>query len=172
LRGRKLNVPDVPGLRPTPAKVRQALFNILGDIAGFSVLDLFSGSGLMALEALSRGAKNVVSIEQSRKATEQMRRIREAWGLTGSWRIIPTGVERGLRAVEHEKFDLVFADPPYEQGYLEKVPVWLSDRHIQCGALVVEESGRVQPDWSQGCRSLQTRRYGDTCLHFLEVCRA
>ncbi|NWF38904.1 16S rRNA (guanine(966)-N(2))-methyltransferase RsmD [Mariprofundus sp. NF] len=166
LRGRVLNVPDEPGLRPTPAKVRQALFNILGPIDDMRLLDLFSGSGVMALEAISRGA-SALSIEQNRRLTRDMEQIRQQWDLAAGWQIKTSLVEKGLPALAGQSFDLIFADPPYHKGFAEKLPQWLDRDDIGCGLLVIEESTRVNPTWPEGWQCEQSRRYGDSTLHFL-----
>jgi len=166
LRGRKITVPDLPGLRPTPAKVRQALFNMLADVSGLHMLDLFAGSGMMALEALSRGAASVHSIEQQRRATQAMLALRDAWK-PGDWHIISADVERALTTLSGEHFDLIFADPPYQQGFTTRIPELLDKHQIGCSQLIIEESRRVQPEWPDGWICSQSRQYGDTCLHFL-----
>ena len=168
LRGRRLNVPDLPGLRPTPSKVRQALFNILGDIDGMTMLELFSGSGVMAVEALSRGAASVLSIERNPKAVQQLKRLRQTLDLNHRWQIKQAEVSKGLATLAGQRFDLIFADPPYEQGFSESLPALLSWHGIGCQTMVMEESARITPAWPEGWHCRQSRRYGDSCLHFLE----
>jgi len=163
-----LNVPELPGLRPTPSKVRQALFNILGDVEGMSMLELFSGSGIMAVEALSRGAASVLSVERNPKAVQQLKGLRQIFGLNDRWQIMQAEVGKGLATLASRHFDLIFADPPYEQGFAERLPALLGRHEIACGMLVVEESARVEPAWPNGWQCRQSRRYGDSCLHFLE----
>jgi len=167
LKGRRLNAPNIPGLRPTPSKVRQAMFNILGNIEGWQALDLFSGSGLIALESLSRGAEQAISIERHHKACHYLNQTRREWGLEENWHILSGDVRRSLTRLEDNHFNLIFADPPYEKGIAEQVPVWLGNHGISCRWLVMEESARIQPRWPAGWSATQTRRYGDTCLHFL-----
>jgi len=166
LRGRNIAVPSIAGLRPTPSKVRQALFNILGDIEGLKILDLFAGSGVMALEALSRGGATAVSLEMNPKAVHAMQQIQHAWSVDG-WQILPLPVDKGLGQLAGQHFDLIFADPPYAQGFSEKVPQWLDENGIGCARLVIEESVKYQPLWPVGWECMQSRRYGDTHLHFL-----
>jgi len=168
-RGRSIHIPGIAGLRPTPAKVRQALFNILGDVTGWSILDLFSGSGLMALESLSRGAEQAVSIEQHHKAFELLQKVRHEWGLLERWQIMRGSLPAMLGKLEGQHFDLVFADPPYEKQVAEQVPAWLSRQDISCRHLIVEESARMRPCWPAGWTAMQSRRYGDTCLYFLAM---
>jgi len=167
MRGRNVPVLALPGLRPTPSKVREALFSILGDIADCRVLDLFSGSGIMALESLSRGASSVISVEQQRRAVMHLQQLQTSLSVTDSWQILPTSVERALPGLAGQAFDLVFADPPYAKGFAEKLPAWLARHGISCGQLVIEESAKVAPLWPAGWTCRQSRRYGDTTLHFL-----
>ncbi len=143
------------------------MFNILGDIQSWQVLDLFAGSGLMALESLSRGAEQATSIEQHRKACERLLKIRCEWQLEKCWHILPGGVQQALGRLAGNNYGLIFADPPYEQGITEQIPAWLAKHSICCRWLVIEESSRIQPRWPAGWTATQSRRYGDTCLHFL-----
>jgi len=165
-RSRKLNIPDVDGLRPTSSRVREALFNILGDIEGWRVLDLFSGSGLMALESLSRGASSVVSMEQHQQACQSMRQVSQQFDVQSSWHIQKAVLPKALHGLQGETFDWVFADPPYNCGLAEQISVWLTKENIQWKQLVIEESVRAKPQWAQNI-NVKTRRYGDTNLHFL-----
>jgi len=167
MRGRVITVPNVPGLRPTPSKVRQALFNILGPVDGFRILDLFAGSGIMALEALSRGAASATSIEQDRRAVKALQQSRDTLNMSDQWLIQTGSVEQGLPRLAGKAFDLIFADPPYARGFTEVLPDLLTQSDIHCGQLVIEESARVKPEWPDGWICRQSRRYGDTCLHFL-----
>ena len=167
MRGRVITVPNVPGLRPTPSKVRQALFNILGSVNGFRILDLFAGSGIMALEALSRGAASATSIEQDRRAVKALQQSRDTLNMSDQWVIQTGSVEQGLARLAGKAFDLIFADPPYARGFTEVLPDLLTQYDIHCDQLVIEESARVKPVWPDGWVCRQSRRYGDTCLHFL-----
>jgi len=166
-RGRHLPVPEVTGVRPTPSKVRQALFNILGGLEGATVLDLFSGSGLMALEAISRGASVTVSIESNRRVICHLQGMRKQWGIEDRWRLLHGDVRAMLASLADRHFNLVFADPPYAQGISVCLPRWLDEARVSCTELVIEESARVAPVWPPGWTQRQSRRYGDTCLHFL-----
>jgi len=167
MRGRIVPVADVAGLRPTPSKVRQAMFNILGTIDDFAVLDLFAGSGIIALEALSRGAATAISIELNHKTIHNLKQNSDLLKLGKRWLIQQTSVEKGLKALAGTTFDLIFADPPYAQGEAEKLPLLLDQYDIKLGQLIIEESARYAPVWSGGWFCKQSRRYGDTCLHFL-----
>ena len=167
LRGRKISVPDMPGVRPTPSKVRQALFNILGSVNDVDMLELFSGSGLMAVEALSRGAASVVSIEKERRIVGRLAAMRADLKLDDAWRLICGDAQQELQKLQGCHFDVVFADPPYGKGISEKIPQWLDAAGISCGQLIIEEESRTEPQWPAGWTEAQARRYGGTCLHFL-----
>jgi 16S rRNA (guanine966-N2)-methyltransferase len=167
LRGRRLASPEQSDVRPTPSKVREALFNILGDIDGWRVLDLFAGSGLMSLEAISRGAA-VTAIEQDSANRRAMQAVRDDWHLKEKWQILGGTLPGALSALHGQAFDLVFADPPYAQGIAEQIPAWLDVHGITAGQLVIEEASSEHPAWPAGWTPAQSRRYGGTCLHFLE----
>ncbi len=167
-RGRRLPVPKIPDVRPTPSRARQAMFNIIGGIEGMAILDLFSGSGLMALEAISRGAATVISIEAGRHVFRHLRSMQSQWGLADCWRLVHGDVHAMLPGLGGRRFNLVFADPPYGRGISECIPGWLDEAGISCGRLVIEESSRIQPLWPRGWTSPVPRRYGDTTLHFLD----
>ena len=128
-------MPAAPGLRPTPDRVRETLFNWLQPvIAGSRCLDLFAGSGALGLEAHSRGAADVVLVERSEPVARQLRATVRDWGLSG------VSVERAdaLRwlAGAADAFDIVFLDPPFGSGLLEPVCArltglgWLSARAL------------------------------------------
>jgi 16S rRNA (guanine966-N2)-methyltransferase len=119
-RGRRLSVPDLPGLRPTPDRVRETLFNWLGQwLDGLSCLDLFAGSGALGFEAASRGAARVVMVENSRLAFAA---LEKSAGLLKSERVelLEADALDYLRRAR-ERFDLVFLDPPFGQNALAAV---------------------------------------------------
>ena len=116
-RGRKLTVIDAPGLRPTPDRIRETLFNWLAsDCRGAMVLDCFAGTGVLGFEALSRGAKGLVALEQQREAVSALR------AEAGSLQAVNFEVVAGdaLRSIDglKQSFDILFIDPPYAQPEL------------------------------------------------------
>jgi 16S rRNA (guanine966-N2)-methyltransferase len=114
LRGRKWRVADAEGLRPTPDRVRETLFNWLAPhIAGRRVLDLFAGSGALGFEALSRGAAAATLVEQDRAAQAVLRETAARFGLTAA-RIEGGDALAFLRAQPARSFDVVFLDPPFQ----------------------------------------------------------
>ncbi len=116
LRGRKWTFPDAPGLRPTPDRVRETLFNWLAPhLPGMRVLDLFAGSGALAFEALSRGAASAVLVEKDRTAATHLRMTAERFGLSTA-RIEAGDALAFLRSQPKDSFDLAFIDPPFTTG--------------------------------------------------------
>lgn len=126
-RGRRVPVLDQPGLRPTPDRVRETLFNWLQfEVAGRSCLDLFAGSGALGLEAASRGAKSVVQVEQNAKLCRQLKQntqILQAQQI----KVVQSEVFRFL-ASETGAYDLVFLDPPFGKGLAVQCCQWLEDK--------------------------------------------
>ena len=114
-RGRRLRFPPVPGLRPTPDRVRETLFNWLAPIVpGARCLDLYAGSGALGLEALSRGARELVMVEADPRAARALREHARSLD-AGALEVVQAPVERFLEG-PGRPFDVVFLDPPYRRG--------------------------------------------------------
>jgi 16S rRNA (guanine966-N2)-methyltransferase len=138
-RRRLLAFPDVPGLRPTPDRVRETLFNWLGqDLPGWVCLDLFAGSGALGFEAASRGAARVVMVERERTALETLQANRSLLGATQVEVQRADGVT--WLAGSAEQFDLVFLDPPFDSGLVDTLLAGLGG-HLKAGAYVYVEQG-------------------------------
>lgn len=172
-RGRAIRAPRGLGTRPTAAKVREALFNILGPPPGGPVLDLFAGTGALGLEALSRGVDHVVFVERDRNALAALRDNLKTLGFQDRSTVIATDVRTSLRRLSasiqvEEKFSWVFMDPPYADetaGILAE----LTERNLLtgCAVVVVEHDRRHRPPGSVGSLFLTDRReYGETELSF------
>ncbi len=138
-RSRIIQFPDAEGLRPTPDRVRETLFNWLGQtLYGRTCLDLFAGSGALGFEAASRGAERVVMIERSLPV---FRALKENEARLGCKNVIlrqQDGLEFVARDVE--RFDVVFLDPPFQSGYLPGILDSLP-RHLKDEGVVYVESG-------------------------------
>jgi 16S rRNA (guanine966-N2)-methyltransferase len=121
-RGFKLEVPDVKAVRPPLEIARQAVFNILGqDLEAFRVLDLFAGSGIMGIEALSRGAERVIFVEKDRAAVLTIQRNLEKTRTTDASIVVRGDAFAPARYLGTEKgIDLVFVDPPFEMIRVEE----------------------------------------------------
>jgi len=140
-RRRLLDFPDSTGLRPTPDRVRETLFNWLGqDLPGWTCLDLFAGSGALGFEAASRGAERVVMIERDPKAIGALEKNRVALG-ANQVDILRTDALAWL-AHNRETFDLVFVDPPFDSGLAGPVLAELA-AHLKSGGHAYVEQGAV-----------------------------
>lgn len=119
-RGRRLITLDGDDVRPTTEKVKEALFSIIQfEIEGRRVLDLFAGSGQLGIEALSRGAKNAVFVDLSKKSAEVVKKNLESTGFEKSAVVLNTDSISFLRT-RAEKYDIAFLDPPYRTGLLKQ----------------------------------------------------
>jgi 16S rRNA (guanine966-N2)-methyltransferase len=162
--GRRLVAPKGRDTRPTSDRVREALFSILGPLDGERVLDLFAGSGALAIEALSRGAGSALLCDDARPAVQAIRENLAALGLDA--RVVHDDARRVLRdaIASGDAYDLVFLDPPYRQAerwaahLTELLPAVLTP-----GARVVSESDRRAP-LELGLPLVDERRYGDTVI--------
>jgi 16S rRNA (guanine966-N2)-methyltransferase len=143
-RGRRVVFPDVPGLRPTPDRVRETLFNWLQhSVAGTRCLDLFAGSGVLGLEALSRGAREVVFVEQAREAARNLQSQLLHFGATASAKILEMDAGQALRNAP-QVFDIVFLDPPFGEGALSQYVALLDQGGwVQAGSFVYLESEKA-----------------------------
>jgi 16S rRNA (guanine966-N2)-methyltransferase len=166
-RGRKLKSPKGLATRPVLARVREALFNILGDIAGFSVLDLYAGSGAIGIEALSRGAGTLVLVESGYK---QCRLIHENLNLFGKEAVvIHSSVLPALKRLRSRGavFDFIFADPPYEKGLAQQTIAAVFNEKILAPdgimAVTVRRTEELPHD-EPGYELFVNRCYGDTRL--------
>ncbi len=163
-RSRKLK--SVPGLavRPTPDRLRESLFSILGSrVEGAVFIDAYAGSGAVGLEALSRGAKQVFLIERSPRALAIIRDNVESLGVGGSVTVLRG---RAANLLSEHRADLVFLDPPYDQ--LQEYTGSLAALAIaQCPYAVAQHSSRVTLEGSYGgLRKWRTLRQGDNILSF------
>jgi len=137
-RSRRLRVPARPGLRPTPDRVRETLFNWLGqDLDGLACLDLYAGSGALGFEAASRGAARVVLVEKDRAVAAQLERSRAA--LDAGQVAIVCGDAAAYLVRERDRYDVVFLDPPFRQNAVPGILAQLAPR-LEQGARVYVES--------------------------------
>ena len=173
-RGRPLAAPKSSAIRPTSDRTRESLFNILShsypqSLDGTRVLDLFSGTGALGIEALSRGARYCLFVEESAEGRGLLRENVEALSLQGKTRIFRRNATDLGPAGPIEPFDLAFADPPYGKGLGERALVsaaensWLAD-----GALIVlEEASTAVVSLPGSFSLLDTRPYGESVIRIL-----
>lgn len=172
-RGRSLATPKSDDIRPTTDRTRESLFNILSHaypqaLDGTRVLDLFAGTGAVGLEAMSRGARAALFIEQSVEGRGLLHANIEALGVIGRAKIFRRDATALGSVGTMEPFDFLFADPPYAKGLGERAldaaarGGWLND-----GALaILEERADIQPAAVDGFDLIEVRTFGDTRMHF------
>lgn len=162
-RGRRLIAPRGLATRPTGDKVRAAVMDLLGQFfEGGRVLDLYAGSGAMALEALSRGCQRATCVESDRAAAEALVRNASACGLAGRVEVRREPVEAALRRLPRAAFDLVFLDPPYAEGP-DRTLAALEPLLARGAVAVAEHDRRRPPADRHGRLALADRRaYGGT----------
>ncbi|MGW4208692.1 16S rRNA (guanine(966)-N(2))-methyltransferase RsmD [Lentzea sp. NPDC004789] len=167
--GRRLKVPP-KGTRPTSERVREALFSSLEsmmDLDGARVLDLYAGSGALGFEALSRGAGHATFVESDKRAAEVLKSNARELGFANT--MIANRTAEAYATTEGEKFDVVFADPPYAvtDDELAKVLHGLRHRLAPDAVLIVERASRSgEPAWPDGVEPLRAKRYGDTAVYW------
>lgn len=174
-RRRRIAFPDVPGLRPTPDRVRETLFNWLGqDLAGFRCLDLYAGSGALGFEALSRGASHLVLVEHNPIVVRALGASASMLQATRSLEIIRADALEFLRrqrgAVSNDDkgpFDLVFLDPPFDVGVPPEVFELLPSR-LAVGARVYLECDS-KPDLPAGWKTEKSSRAGQVHYQLLRL---
>jgi 16S rRNA (guanine966-N2)-methyltransferase len=162
--GRTLHAPRGRGTRPTSDRVREALFSILGEVAGARVLDLYAGTGALAIEALSRGARAATLVDSGRPAQAAIRRNLDDLGIDAEL-VAADALHFCVRAFRAgREYDLIFLDPPYRHGddLADQLTTALSPL-IGDGGRVVTESDRRTP-LELGLPLQDERRYGDTLI--------
>ncbi|MFL5846511.1 MAG: 16S rRNA (guanine(966)-N(2))-methyltransferase RsmD [Solirubrobacteraceae bacterium] len=160
--GRRLTAPKGDATRPTSDRVREALFSVLGDVTGLTVLDLFAGSGALGIEALSRGAASAVFVERAAPALSALRANLEILGLDAQ---VHRGDARTFARNASEAghtYDLVFLDPPYRDADRLGRELDLGSV-IAAGGRLVTESDRRSPLAIDLPLTFE-RRYGDTLI--------
>lgn len=164
-RGRRIAVPARAGVRPTPERVRETLFNWLGQrLDGASCLDLYAGSGALGFEAASRGAARVVMVEADRGIAAALARSREQLG-AAAVEVVP-GDALAYLARGGERFDVVFLDPPFRQNALPALLAALP-RRLRPGARVYVEGARATST-AAPWRELKRARAGQVSYQLFE----
>jgi 16S rRNA (guanine(966)-N(2))-methyltransferase RsmD len=171
-KGRRLALPKKGEIRPTSDFVREALFNILGPQDGKSWLDIYAGTGAVGLEALSRGAVRAVFIESSRSCREALKANIEKCGFVDKAEVLETAAEQGIKllAGRGQRFEIIFADPPYGKGLAGLIPGLIGESEISAagGMLIIQHSLREGLEINSGVwKVVDNRKYGDTEITIL-----
>jgi 16S rRNA (guanine966-N2)-methyltransferase len=164
-RSRLIQVADAPGLRPTPDRVRETLFNWLGqDLTGWHCIDLFAGSGILGLECASRGAAEVLLVERNPKTMAQLRENAAPFACDRLQFERADALE--FAATVNRPFDLIMLDPPYRQGWLERIAPLLPTLAGPETKIYAEAEHRIEAlgDW----RTLKQGQAGQVFYHLLE----
>ena len=160
-KSRKMLVPDESITRPTLSKIRMGVFNtlfsLIGNFEGKSFLDLFGGSGIMGIEALSRGFSNITVFEKNSKAVQIIKKNYELLGLKPNLKI---GDSLILLKTLDKDFDVVYLDPPYQSGFYEKVFKLLNNVKV----IIAEHPADLKIDTN--FELIKTKNYGGKCLSF------
>lgn len=168
-KGRKLETPDNYEIRPTSEVVKEALFSILlNDIYGSTFLDLFSGTGAVGIEACSRGADKVYLVDKSRESISIIKRNVNKTGCQNKVTILSSDYKLSLDRIKGP-VDIVFADPPYDEGYNLEILDSLSERDIlsENGIVIIEHSKKaILPDEFRIFEKYKYKKYGKKCLSF------
>jgi 16S rRNA (guanine966-N2)-methyltransferase len=173
LRGRKWTFPETPGLRPTPDRVRETLFNWLAPhIPGMRVLDLFAGSGALAFEALSRGAASATLVDTDRAAADNLRATISRFGLEPQAVVEAAEAMAVLAKAAAGSFDLICLDPPFTAALLEPALTLIGQRDILAsgGFCYVEATANATlPPLPAGWQVHREGRAGEVGYHLLHA---
>jgi 16S rRNA (guanine966-N2)-methyltransferase len=167
-RGRRLKVPSGSRVRPTSDKVKQALFNILGDrVEGSYFLDLYAGAGGIGIEALSRGAARVLFVDASRDSLDVVKQNIEQMGFGDNAEVMLSTAESFLRK-RTGHYDIVFLDPPYAEELQPLLELIAGAGILKDESVVIAEHFKKQPSPEQagGLTLYRLAKYGDTVLAF------
>lgn len=165
-KGKQLKFPKSPDVRPTTDMAKEAMFSILGDILGTSVLDLYAGSGSLGIEALSRGAKKTLFVEMRKEIAEIIKQNLKITGFEKQGEVRQMRAEDFLN-INKEKFDLIFFAPPWAQ-FKQQVVRGLDGLLDKNGIIVLEYSRKTElPKRLDNLEVADTRDYGDTRVSFL-----
>lgn len=164
LGGRLFASPRTHRTHPMSDKMRGALFNMLGDISGYAVLDAFGGTGALSFEAASRGAASVVVIEQDRSAQRVIAQNIQALGLSDTVKLIKASANAWLQTAPAQQFDLVLCDPPYDN--LQPNLLARLAKRARAGTLVLSWPSSTEPPAFAGLELAAHRVYGDASLAF------
>ena len=171
-RSRQIEFYDIPGLRPTPNRIRETLFNWLRhDLPGRRCLDLYAGSGALGFEAASRGARTVVQVEQDRQACRGLHE--NAVKLkAGQIRVVQSDVFRFLAENNAEPFDIIFLDPPFGLNLAAQTCQWLEDKGwltTNAKIYVEAESGnRFLENMPYNWHLLKNKTAGEVAFHLFQ----
>ena len=170
-KGRRLATPKSDSIRPVLDQVKESIFNILFDVTGQNVLDLFAGTGAMGIEALSRGANSACFVDCSKEALKLISTNLQKCGFEKKSRVVGLKASEAIALLEKQgkTFDLIFVDPPYEKFYVNKTLNRLGRGTLLHSEtiVVVEHHPKEQIGEIEGLNLTDERKYGQTLVGFL-----
>ncbi len=170
-RGTNLVAPEGMNTRPTTDRIKETIFNMIAfDIPGCRFLDLFSGSGAMAIESLSRGAESAVLVEHNENALKCIRQNLEKTRLTSDAKIYGCDVNNALKQLKGQKFDIIFMDPPYALGTISEVleNIVAYDLLSEDGYIILESGTNSIVKYPEDLVLFKEKNYRITTLSFLK----
>jgi 16S rRNA (guanine966-N2)-methyltransferase len=171
-KGRKLKGPKTSGIRPASARVRKSLFEILSPLEGKVILDLFAGTGSMGMEALSKGAEEVTFVDNDRHAISLLLENLNRTGFLTKSYVLKKSAQSAIPWLSQKgkRYDLIFLDPPYNQGHVNDCLVLLKKYPLLSahGRLVCEHSPQEKPTIFSGLEVTDERKYGQTRVTMLK----
>jgi len=170
-RGRRFVLPDGLNIRPTSDRIKESLFNILPVVEGLRFLDLFAGTGSVGMEALSRGAVRAVFVDEDRRCIDAIRVHLTRFGFGRRQECFSTTADRAVQTLGErgERFDVIFMDPPYDEGFVGRTLQTINDSRIlaEDGMVSVQHSARESDEETAGrLKRMDERVYGDSVLSF------
>jgi 16S rRNA (guanine(966)-N(2))-methyltransferase RsmD len=170
---RILMTPKDKSIRPTTDRHRESLFNILDNmnaIIDANVLDLFSGTGALGIESLSRGAKSCVFVDHSRKAIQLIKNNIKHLKIEPTSKVIQCNILNGLTCLNDTVFDLILMDPPYQKSCINKTLCNIvSQQCLHTDSIIVAEHADNEPvDVPETIKQIDTRKYGNTIFRFFQ----
>ena len=166
-KGRQIKVPK-KGIRPTKSIVRGAIFDVIGKkIAHAEVLDIYAGSGALGLEAISRGAKSCTFVEKlPRSLYDNLKSLSPRQSVV----VLSSDFRPALKKLKDQKFDVIFADPPYRKSYAQKTLLLIEYYNLlrNGGIIVLEHTTGEEVKPTDSLSLLKSKKYGDTRVSFLE----
>lgn len=172
LRGRVLRAPAGADTRPTSEKVREALFNILPDVEGMQVLDLFAGSGALGIEALSRGAAHATFVDQAKAALGSVKANLRELGVESRATVISgDAVAHAGKHRPAAPWGLVFIDPPYRSDLAVRSATALANLAEEAVVVIEHDRRNAPPEQIGSLLRTDERRYGDTMISFYRAAR-
>lgn len=173
-KGRYFNVPDSDLIRPTTNRVKETLFNILNNIIDFEdikVLDIYSGSGALGFESLSRGAAEVNFVEKNHVIYTNLEKNIKALDLSGKTKIFKMEAIRFANLFKNQNYDLVLLDPPFfKYDVYEVVKGLIDNKYVNAGGMIIiERSVQTKKDDIENFGTEPFKFIGDTCLYKIEI---